>query len=87
MPDDADRRGQVEQRLLLGYLQAVAAAFLRILLRITEFDAAPDAIEQAGCDGHVTRRRKAIRHAANVMVHAEDFLADHHGTARAAHGR
>ena len=48
--------------------------------------AATDAIEQAGRDGQVTGRREGIRHGADVMIDAEDLLADHHGTACAARG-
>src|SRR6185503_19688123 len=77
MPDHVDRGGQIQQRLVPGNLQAVAAAFLGVLLGVTELDATPDAIEQAGRDRQVTVGRVTVRDAADVMVHAEDFLRDH----------
>src|SRR5678815_2530412 len=68
MPDDVDRGCEVQKRLFLRDLNAVAAAFLRILLAVPELDAAPDAIVKAGRDGQVTGGRERVRHAADVMV-------------------
>ena len=73
--------------LLRGNLQTVAPALLNFCFAVAELDAAADAVEQTRCDGHVAFRGEAVGHRADVPVHAEDFLRDHHGAARRFAGR
>ena len=82
MLDHIDAGSQIEKGLLLGNLQPVAPALLNFRFAVAELDAAADAVEQTRRDGHVAIRGKAVGHRADVPVHAEDFLRNHHGAAR-----
>ena len=74
------------QRLLELQLLHVAAALLDLVLRIAELDAAAHAVEERGRDGRIALGGKAVRHRADVAVHAEDLLQHHYGAARLAGG-